>query len=37
MRRFAESVARVKGVNLMSIGWLAHSSQVFDIGLDYLG
>jgi nicotinate-nucleotide pyrophosphorylase len=37
MKRFAESVARAKGVNVMSIGWLTHSSQVLDIGLDYLG
>jgi nicotinate-nucleotide pyrophosphorylase (carboxylating) len=25
------------GVDLMSIGWLTHSAQVLDIGLDYLG
>ena len=24
-------------VDLMSIGWLTHSAQVLDIGLDYLG
>jgi nicotinate-nucleotide pyrophosphorylase (carboxylating) len=25
------------GVDLMSIGWLTHSAQVLDIGLDHLG
>lgn len=25
------------GVDMMSIGWLTHSSKTFDIGLDYAG
>ena len=34
--RWFAAEARRKGVDLISVGWITHSSAALDIGLDYL-